>query len=127
LNDHTPPEWVSSGRYSTNYGQINVAGTFVNNGTIINGIGDTKLKSATEALNRLAEQLAAKLPDVGDKEAVANKTQAIIREAAAKKPDADLLKVTGKGLIEAARTVAEMAKPIATAVGAVLGILGIVL
>ena len=110
-----------------NYGQINVAGTFVNNGTIINGIGDTKLKSATEALNKLAEQLAAKLPDVADKEAVANKTQAIVREAAAKKPDADLLKVTGKGLIEAARTVAEMAKPIATAVGAVLGILGIVL
>jgi hypothetical protein len=111
----------------SNYGQINVAGTFVNNGTIIAGAADAKLKSAMEDLNKLAEQLAAKLPDVGDKEVVANKTQALVREAAAKKPDTDILKITGKGLVEAAKAVAEMAAPIATAVGAVLGIFGVVL
>ena len=111
----------------SNYGQINVAGTFVNNGTIIAGAADAKLKSAMEDLNKLAEQLAGKLPDAGDKEAVANKTQALVREAAAKKPDHDMLKITGKGLVEAAKAVAEMATPIATAVGAVLGIFGLVL
>jgi hypothetical protein len=38
-----------------------------------------------------------------------------------------MLKVTGEGLIEAAKTVAGMAGPIATAVGAVLGIFGLVI
>jgi len=113
--------------HGSNTGQINVAGTFVNNGTIIAGITDEKLKSATESMNNLAQQLSAKLRDPADKEVVANKAQTIVREAAAKKPDPEILKVTGKGLIEAAKAVAEMAKPIASAVGTVLGILGVVL
>lgn len=108
-------------------GQVNVGGTFVNNGTIITSIGDPKIQEATQALNKLAEQLAAKLIDAGDKERVANKTEAFVREAAAKKPDPELLKVTGKGLVEAAKTVAEMAAPIANAVMVVLGLFGLAL
>jgi hypothetical protein len=37
-------------------------------------------------------------------------------EAAAGKPDLEVMKVTGKGLIEAAQTVAEMVGPVSAAV-----------
>jgi hypothetical protein len=110
-----------------NYGNINVAGTFINTGKIISGVGNTELKSALEALHDQAKQLAERLPEDADKEGVANRTEALTKAATAAKPDKSMLKVTGEGLIEAAKTVAGMAGPIATAVGAVLGIFGLVI
>lgn len=111
----------------SNYGPINVAGTFVNTGKIIAGTQDSELKTALETLHDLTKKLAEQKPDASDKEQVANQAEALAKAAVAAKPDKSMLQVTGKGLIEAAKTVAGMAGPIATAVGAVLGILGVAL
>jgi hypothetical protein len=108
----------------SNSGPINVAGTFTNNGTIISSVGDQQLQAALTSLNGLAKQLADKLPD-DQKEAIANKAEALTKAAAASKPDKSMIEFTGKGLVEAAKSVAEMAAPIATAVGAILGIFGL--
>lgn len=110
-----------------NTGIINVAGTFVNTGNIIAKSGNDELKSALSSLQTLTEQLAGKLPDPGKQQGVANKLEALTKEATSPEPDHSMLKVTGQGLIDAAKTVAEMAAPIAKAVGAVLGILGLAL
>ena len=110
-----------------NSGIINVAGTFTNTGNIIQGASNDEVKTALSSLKTLTEQLAAKLPEPAKQQSVANKLEALTKEATAAEPDHDMLKVTGKGLIEAAKTVAEMAAPIAKAVGVVLGIFGLVL
>ena len=104
-----------------------MAGAFVNTGNIISGVGNSQIKTALEALHDQAKPLAEKLPEDADKEGVANKTEALTKAATAAKPGKAMLKVTGEGLIEAAQTVAGMAGPIATAVGAVLGMFGLVL
>jgi len=106
-----------------NYGQV----VFENTGTLINNVQNQPLKEALADLNGLARQLAQKTPDPGDRENVVNNTEAFAKAAAAAKPDRTMLQITGKGLIEAAKTVAEMAAPITTAVTAVLGLLGLVL
>ncbi|MFL6662408.1 MAG: hypothetical protein ACJ8G7_09520 [Rhizobacter sp.] len=106
-----------------NYGQV----VFENTGTLINNVQNQPLKEALADLNGLARQLAQKTPDPGDRENVVNNTEAFAKAAAAAKPDRTMLQITGKGLIEAAKTVAEMAAPITTAVTAVLGLLGLAL
>jgi len=108
-------------------GIVNVDSTFTNTGTIIQGMDDGHLKSALTALKEVGERLATQMPDDGKKQAVANKVEALTKEATSKEPDHDMLHVTGKGLIEAAKTVAEMAAPIAKAVGVVLSIFGVLL
>jgi hypothetical protein len=108
------------------FGQINVETTFTNSTAIVNQAPTGPIKDALEKMLEQAKQLALKLPEE-QREDVAKNTEALAREAASKKPNAGILSISAKGLIEAAKTVAEMAKPIATAVGAVLGILGIVL
>lgn len=110
-----------------NSGVINVAGTFTNTGNIIQGASNDEVKSALESLKALTVQLADKLPEPAKQQGVANKLEALTKEATAAEPDHDMLKVTGKGLIDAAKTVAGMAAPIAKAVGVVLGIFGLVL
>jgi hypothetical protein len=49
----------------------------------------------------------------------------LVTEAAKANPKKEQLSVSGKGLIEAAKTAAEMAGPIVTAVKAVLGLFGV--
>ena len=110
-----------------NTGIINVAGTFVNTGNIISKSDNNELKTALGSLKTLTEQLTSKLPEPAKQQGVANKLEALTKEATSPEPDHSMLKVTGQGLIDAAKTVAEMAAPIAKAVGAVLGILGLVL
>ena len=50
--------------------------------------------------------------------------KSFVEEASASKPNRSLLKVTGKGLIEAANAVAEMVQPISKAVKVVLSLFG---
>ena len=88
---------------------------------------DDKLKSALDELRKQVEALAKQTPDPQVQETAARKLKQITEEAASSKPDSDLLKVTGKGLIEAAKTVATMVGPVTTAVKGVLAILGLAL
>ena len=60
-------------------------------------------------------------PDIQEK--AAKHLDVLTKEATATKPDPDYFNVSANGLIEAAKTVAEMAATIATAVKAVLALL----
>jgi hypothetical protein len=103
---------------------VSVSAAFANTGTMISHVESTELKTALTSLEQLIRQLVQRFPDDADKQAIANKAEAMTKEAIAPKPDKSMLKVTGRGLVEAAKTMADLAAPIATAVAAVLSLLG---
>ena len=86
-----------------------------------------ELKTALDALHAQVTELAGRLPPGPDQEAAARKLKQVTEEAAAPNPDKDMLKVTGKGLIEAAKTVAEMVGPVTKAVTGLLALFGLVI
>jgi hypothetical protein len=119
----------NTGSGSISIGEINqVAGDYIRKSReIAASASQENLKQALTALAQQVDALTKKTSDPAAQEAAARKLKQLTEEAAAPKPDKDFLKVTGKGLVEAAKAVAEMAAPIATAVGTVLGIFGIAL
>jgi hypothetical protein len=58
-------------------------------------------------------------------QATSGSLESFVKEVTAPHPSEDWLRITGKGLIEAAKTVAELAAPVATAVSSVLKLFGI--
>ena len=108
------------------FGQINVETSFTNATNVVNQAGAGPMKDALEQLLAQTRQLVEKLPE-DQREDAAKNAETIAREAASKKPNTGILSISAKGLVEAATAVADMAKPIATAVVAVLGILGLAL
>jgi hypothetical protein len=80
------------------------------------------LKERLEVLHKLMTELTGKLPsEKADR--VSRDLRSFVDEASSSEPRTQSLEVTGGGLIEAAKTVAEMAGPIAAAVKAVLALL----
>jgi hypothetical protein len=87
-----------------------------------NSGAEPELREKLQVLTREIERLVAKLPS-GQAETVSRDLQTIVREATSAAPRADWYKLSAKGLIEAANTVAEMAGPVTKAVNAVVGLL----
>lgn len=85
------------------------------------------LKKAVSCLHEEVKKLASQMDKkgVGSHEDVAAHLEAFLEQAAKPKPIGGVLQVTGKGLVEAAKMVAEMAGPITTAVNGVLKIFGL--
>lgn len=117
-------EHMSTITVGTNTGQIIADSSFTNSTNIIQQTATGELKTALEQLLSMSKQLAQKLPEE-QREEVCKRTETLAREATSTKPDKSILSISAAGLIEAAKTVAEMAKPIATSVAAVLAILAI--
>ena len=107
-------------------GQVNVETAFNQSTNIVQMAEPGPIKDALAQLLEQTKRLAAELPEE-QREEVIKSTETIAREAASKKPNAAVLGISAKGLVEAAKAVAEMAQPIATAVGVVLGLLGLAL
>jgi len=84
------------------------------------------LKEQLKSLYSLVVDLANKLPEDDDKEAVQLKLDTFVSQATAKKPDRSMLEVTAQGLKDAAVAVAEIATPIATTIKSIFTILGLV-
>lgn len=92
-------------------------------------------KQALTALHDAVQQLndtLSKAPPAGtdvkaEQEKVAANFDTLAQQAAAPKPLPSVLQVTGQGLIDAAKTVAEMVGPITIAVKGVLALFGVVL
>ena len=85
-----------------------------------------QVRKKIEEYERDVTALIAKLPeDSPQKEEVLTRLETFTEQAAKKKPLGDVLKVTGKGLVEAAKTVAEMIGPITVAVTGVLKLFGL--
>lgn len=81
-----------------------------------------EMKAKLEDLNKLVKELMPKLPPEQQKKAAKN-LEKLTEEATAKEPDREWYEVSAKGLMEAAKTVADMSGPITTAVKAVLALL----
>lgn len=85
------------------------------------------LRQAVDELHhQIKSLLEHDLPEEQQRKIVKD-LQVFTEQAADPEPHKGILEVTGKGLIEAAQTVAEMVGPITTAVKGVLGLLGVVL
>lgn len=80
------------------------------------------LAKALDDLRSVVTKLAERLP-AKEAEQVSRDLKAITQEAVSEEPRKPWYELSGKGLIEAAKTVAEMATPVATAVTAVLSLL----
>ena len=114
-----------TGSHNT-FGQLNIETAFNQSTNIVQTAEPGPVKDALAQLLDQSKRLAGQLPQ-DQRDEVAKHTESIAREAASKKPNASILGISAKGLVEAAKTVAEMAQPIATAVGTVLGLLGLAL
>lgn len=81
---------------------------------------EDKLRQQLEAVVGLVSKLAEVMDTVGKKNDVSVQLKSFVEEAKKEKPSKWMLDISSKGLLEAAKTVAEMAAPITTAVKAVL-------
>jgi len=88
---------------------------------------DESIRSAMAELHTQVADLIARMDQSAPDEAteVADAVAAFTDEAAKDKPNKITLRALGQGIISAAKSVAEVATPVATAVGAVLKILGV--
>ncbi len=98
----------------------NITDSFNNAGKASSSDTQDALISLTKVVAELCEKL-----DVSEQQKASRKLKALTEEATSVEVDKSFLKVTGEGLIEAARTVAEMVGPITIAVKGVLNIFGI--
>jgi hypothetical protein len=83
-----------------------------------------ELKEKLKLLNQEVAKLTAKLPEEA-REQVTKDLETLTSEAVSKKPRKAWYELSGEGLIDAAKTVAEMAAPVTTAVKAVLALLAL--
>jgi hypothetical protein len=82
-----------------------------------------------EALSTMKSEFEKLHPELDNNEKIKaeRKLKLLTDEATQAEPDKEQLRVSGKGLIEAAQTCAKMAPPVISAVKTVLGLFGIVL
>ena len=104
-------------------GNVNYNATINGAQSVVNNVTSPDLKAALEQLLDVSGKLADALPEA-ERGKVAALTKKVVDEATAPAPDKAELQLSKDGLIEAAKAVAGMAPSIATAVGAVLAILG---
>jgi hypothetical protein len=83
---------------------------------------DAELKEKLKAVAVEVANLAKKLPPE-DAEKVSKDLETLTSEAVSKKPRKEWYELSAKGIVEAAKTVAELAAPVTTAVKAVLALL----
>ncbi|GJH28157.1 hypothetical protein [Caballeronia novacaledonica] len=83
---------------------------------------NTDVRTALENLVKEVTKLVERLEDDGQKSAASSQLKMLVEEAKKPSPDRWSLDVSSKGLIDAAKTVAELAVPVTTAVKAVLAL-----
>lgn len=118
---------------TTNYGSNNVfhgdaiaAGNITESFNTASKAPNSEIQDALQALTKNIAQLCEKLGGA-EQQTVSRRLKQLAEEAVAPQPDKSFLQVTGKGLVEAAKTVAEMVGPITTAVKGVLALFGLAL
>jgi len=119
-----PTVRVNYGKGNVFYGDAIAAGYIEDSFKAAGKTANGEVQDALERLTTNAANLIEKL-DASEQQMVSRKLRALTEEAAASVPDKSFLKVTGEGLIDAAKTVAEMLGPITTAVKGVLSLFGI--
>lgn len=115
---------VTIGSGNNFYGPITVAKNIENSFNTAGTASNVEIKEALQKLTESITDLCKKV-DTEEQETVSRKLNMLTEEAVAKNPDKSILKVTGEGLIDAAKTVAGLVGPVTTAVKGVLSLLGI--
>lgn len=117
---------IDYGQGNTFNGDAIAAGYIKDSFNKASGAADNKLQDALTELTKTVAAMAQKL-DTDQQRQATRKLKALAEEATDPKPDKSALEFNGKGLIEAAKTVAEMVGPVTTAVKGVLALLGLAL
>ena len=113
---------VNFGSGNTFTGPVAVGETIQQTFSMVGSVDNPGLREKLELLTKLATRLIELLPQDEDKVNTASVLKEVV-EAANKKPtSASQIRIRGAGLIEAAKTVAEMSGPISTAVAAVVAL-----
>jgi hypothetical protein len=123
--DNVTVTTVKIGDGNTFHGDVIAAGKIQNsfNKAVESDISEetrNAVKELTIVVGKLCEHLES-----SEAQTVSRDLETFVNEATAEKTRANWLKITGEGLIEAAKTVAIMAEPVATAVKAVFNVFGI--
>lgn len=85
---------------------------------------DAAIRSALEDLVKEATKLVERLEDNNQKTAASSQLKMLVEEAKKPTPDRWTLDVSSKGLIDAAKTVAELTVPVTAAIRTVLSLFG---
>jgi hypothetical protein len=113
---------VNFGSGNTFTGPVAVGETITQTYSQAATTSDPELRRKLEELVAEVSQLIENLADDGTKEAVSHDLEAFVKNAKSTSPSSQLLNIKGAGLIEAAKTVAEMAGPIASTIRTILGL-----
>jgi hypothetical protein len=108
------------------YGDVTAGENISDSFNVADKASKKEIKDALQQLTKSIAELCEKL-DPNEQQKVSRKLKALSEEVVASEPDKSFLKVTGEGLIDATKTVAEMIGPITTAVKGILTLVGIVL
>jgi hypothetical protein len=109
------------------HGDVIAAGNITDSFNKAESVENDELQKALKDLTGTIAKLCEQLHNNEHQQQVSRKLKTLVEEASAKKPDKSWLELSGKGLIEAANTVAAMASPVTTAVKAVLNLLGVLI
>lgn len=117
---------IDYGQGNTFNGDAIAAGYIKDSFNKASGAAGNELQEALAELTKTVAAMAEKL-DTDQQRQATRKLKALAEEATDPKPDKSALEFNGKGLIDAAKTVAEMVGPVTTAVKGVLALLGLAL
>lgn len=118
---------INFGQGNTFHGDVIAAGAISRSFTkTMEAEANNTVKESLEEVIKLVAKLCEQQAPERSQE-TARTLEALVSEATAETPRHDWLKLSAEGLIKAAKTVAEMAAPIATAVKSLVGILGLIL
>ncbi len=104
-------------------GSLAVGDTIVQTYNAASETKDLELREKLEDMVAQVSKLVESLESEDSKNEVGEQLSTFVAQAKKEKPSKQLLKVTAEGILEAAKTVAAMAAPVATAVKAVLDLL----
>ena len=118
---------ISFGANNTFHGDVVAAANIEKSFNKAAEAKDSNLQEALKTLTIEVGKLTQQLPDGAQQQTVSRRLNQLVEEAASPQPDKSVLEVTGKGLLEAAKSVAEMVPLVTAAVKGVLSLFGVAL
>lgn len=114
---------ISGGTFNA---PVGINQTFTNCYNAAAAVEKPELQQALKTLIAEVEKVHPQLPE-GERTKAERKLKTLTEEVAEKEPDKEQIALSGKGLIEAAKTCAQMAPSLVIAVKAVVGLFGVLL
>lgn len=116
---------INFGSGNTFTGPVAIGQSIQQTVTLASSAANDDLRNELESLTQLTSKLIEAIPSIDDKEIVAATLKQLVQAATKQTASPGAVKITGAGLIEAAKAVAELSAPIATSVLAILKLLSL--